>query len=309
MSGLAELMSISLLKPSPSSRNVRSRPAPTGGSAEASKLSVTSSPGFETTKASSAAASSGAHVALPRVAARHGLPGRQPRDPRVVEAQRLPLRRHGREAALAEVGAHGVEGHGRERHVRRRGGDRGLVPVDAHRRDDADPPRGPEPAREVDHDRLRPAHRDPDLLDGRHPGAVGALDLEARRHGGEARLVSGHVVAREGVVGPAGQEQDRVRRRQRGEVEGEGVLLRVPADALERQVVHEHAVRRSPGARSRRARGGRSPAACAGRAPRRGGTASAAPSCPRRGRRRRRPGGRRRGGAGGRGTAPPRARS
>ena len=59
MSGLAELMSISLLKPTPWSRNVRARPARSGGSGDASKLRATSSPGFETTNASSAAASSG----------------------------------------------------------------------------------------------------------------------------------------------------------------------------------------------------------------------------------------------------------
>ena len=59
MSGLAELMSISLLKPRRASRNVRARPAPTAAAAEASKLKASSSPGFETTNASSAAASSG----------------------------------------------------------------------------------------------------------------------------------------------------------------------------------------------------------------------------------------------------------
>ena len=96
--------------------------------------------------------------------------------------------------------------------------------------------------------------------------------------------------------------------RQGGKVEGERVLLRVAAHALERQAVHERAIGR------RQARGhvapamvGR-PAACAGRAPRRGGRASAAPSCPRRVDETSAGWSRARSRAGP-GTAPPRARS
>ena len=72
--------------------------------------------------------------------------------------------------------------------------------------------------------------------------AVRALHLEPRRHELQARLVGGHVVAREGVVGPAGEQQQRVRLRQAGQVERERVLPRVAADPLQRQLVDEDAV-------------------------------------------------------------------
>ena len=154
-----------------------------------------------------------------------------------------PVRRHGREAPLAQVGAQRVEGRGHESHVRRRGGRprpgpsrRACVVTTRARRE------GPR----------RPA-RSTTTVCGLPTGiptcSTAVAHVPSARstssRGGverEARLVRGDVVARERVVGPAGEEQDRVRRRQAGEVEGESVLLRVAADALERQVVHEGAV-------------------------------------------------------------------
>ena len=93
--------------------------------------------------------------------------------------------------------------------------------------------RGPRqmPGQVHDHG-LRPADRDADLRDRGHPGARRASsDLQRRRLRGETGLVRGHVVAREGVVGPAREEQHGPRRRPRAEVERQRVLLRVAADA------------------------------------------------------------------------------
>ena len=73
------------------------------------------------------------------------------------------------------------------------------------------------------------------------------LDVQARGGEREPRLVGGHVVAGEGVVRPAGQEQDGVLARLGAEVQHELVLLRVAADAMEREAVREGMVERAQG--------------------------------------------------------------
>ena len=212
MSGLAELMSISLLKPSAVEQEGPVPPRPDGGQGGGVEAQGQLVPRSSHHERVVGRREERPHVAFPRVAARHRLPRRPPRDPRVVEPKRLPLRRHGGEATLAEIGAHGIEDGGCERHVGRRGGDRGLVPVDPQGRDHPDVPRGTD----------LPFLMSTTTVCGLPTGiptcstavtqlAVGALDLEPRRHHGEAHLVRGDVVAREGVVGPAGEEQHRVR--------------------------------------------------------------------------------------------------
>src|SRR5438045_2708238 len=88
------------------------------------------------------------------------------------------------------------------------------------------------PARHLGHDRLRAAHGDPEIRDHRLPPARRVLDLQDGRTALEAGLGRGHVVGRERVVGPARQEEDRVLSRALPEVEHEGVLARIPADAM-----------------------------------------------------------------------------
>src|SRR2546425_12862611 len=76
-SGLAELTSISLLKPSPSRRKVRVQPFGSGGRARASKETATTSPGFETTNRSSVSASSSRTSPRRGEPARHGFQGQK----------------------------------------------------------------------------------------------------------------------------------------------------------------------------------------------------------------------------------------
>ena len=71
---------------------------------------------------------------------------------------------------------------------------------------------------------------------------MAVVDLEHRRAHLQARLVGGHVVAGEGVIGPAGEEQQRAFARPGAEVQGEGMILRIAADRQQAEVVGVPAV-------------------------------------------------------------------
>ena len=135
---------------------------------------------------------------------------------------------------------------------------------------------GTEPAREVHDDRLRPADGNADVSDRRDPRAVRALDLEPGRREREARLVAGHVVAREGVVGPAGEQEQRVGRRA---APRDRASARAPARSrgcARRQLVHVDAVEPREAVAHVAAAVVEARAACAGRARPRAARASAA---------------------------------
>ena len=114
--------------------------------------------------------------------------------------------------------------------------DQHLVPVDPHvRRRSAPRARRAELAAKIDDDGLRPADGNADVLDRRCARRRSAsFDLERRRPSARGRCwIAGDVVARERVVGPAGQQQHRAVGIG-AEVERQRVALGVAADLVER---------------------------------------------------------------------------
>ena len=143
----------------------------------------------------------------------------------------------GREAAVPEIRAPGRETSRTHADVLRRQavGHLDPVPVDPEgRREPHLPLARAQHAGEIDRNRLRPPDGDPDVDRGAAPPAAGGTHLEQGHHRGDARLVGRHVVARERVVGPPGQEQRR-RAARLSEIERQGVLAGIAAELRERE--------------------------------------------------------------------------
>ena len=217
-SGLAELMSISLLNPSANSRNVRVQPAgsaarPRGVERRARSRRQAS----QSRTCRRCAASSGTHVAFARVAAGHRLPRRHRRHAVVVVAGRLagrPAALRPRSRAQRSVAAAGSSrAIARSSRRQRVGADAAIsIPVDPHVGDDAHLVlAGPacSPARSTTIVCGRPTGMPMSGID-RPPAPVRSLDLAAPAVAAtRPAWLRRDVVARERVVGPAGQQQHR----------------------------------------------------------------------------------------------------
>ena len=116
-----------------------------------------------------------------------------------------------------------------------------LVPVNAHVGDQANlAGSGRQHPCEIDDERLRPPDRNADVIGNRAPLAAGGPGLKDRRLQRQSGLVRGDVVARERVVGPAGQQH------QIGAHDAERHGQRVPrgvaANGAQREIVRIAAV-------------------------------------------------------------------
>ena len=214
-SGLAELMSISLLKPSPCSRNVRAQPGRSARQRARVERQRDLVAGLRRRRTSRRPPRAAAHVALARVAAGQRLPRRdaaRPARSRSPTARGRPGASPPRSRARASGGASagssavGSSADGRAAGAADHEPDPSRCAWSSTRRTSRLAESRAVPARSTATVCGRPTGMPICSTTVRHEPSASRTS-QRRRLARQARLVRGDVVAREGVVGPAGQQQ------------------------------------------------------------------------------------------------------